>query len=232
MRNRLISGGKLIALVGGDGAGKSTAVNGLYDWLSPNFCTTTIHLGKPSKSGCTITVAVARRVALLFGKLFDLVRPVSTTTGHQIRLRDHLLLLRSVCIARDRYRLYKRARRLATNGVLVICDRYPTPQIESMDGPNIGRLIRDRRTNRITTFLQKTEASYYRHIMAPDVMIVLKVRPDIAVQRKTDEDSDYVRARSLEVWRLDLSQTAHVLDAGRAKTDVLDDLKNVVWSEL
>ena len=231
-RNYLTSGGKLIALVGGDGAGKSTAVTALYEWLSRSFCTTTIHLGKPSPSVCTIVVAIARRVALLFGKLFDLVRPLSTANRRRFTLHDYLLLLRSVCIARDRYCLYKRARRLATNGTLVICDRYPTPQIESMDGPNISRLIPPGHMNRISAFLQETEASYYRQIMPADVMIVLKVRPEIAVQRKTDEDADYVRARSLEVWKLDLSQTAHVLDAGRAKTDVLDDLKNLVWSEL
>lgn len=114
-----------------------------------------------------------------------------------------------------------------------MCDRYPTPQVKSMDGPNISRLVGPAHRNRLTDFLLRAEASYYQHIMPPDLLIVLKVDPQIAVQRKTDEAPDYVRARSLEVWELDLSETrAHILDASRRKSDVLTDLQSLVWSEL
>ncbi len=232
-RNRLASGGKIIALVGGDGSGKSTVVGELCDWLSLKFSTMKVHLGKPPHSSFTLAVAVARRASLLFCRLFLRSSTHGLTDRDGSEFPGYLLLLRSVCIARDRYRLYVKARRFATNGGLVICDRYPTPQIKSMDGPNISRLLGPAQRNRLTNFLLRAETSYYQHIMPPDLLILLKVDPEIAVQRKTDEAADYVRARSLEVWELDLSETrAHIVDASRPKLDVLSELRSLVWCEL
>jgi thymidylate kinase len=230
----LYSGGKIVALVGGDGAGKTTAIDELHSWLSKRFSTIRVHLGKPPKSIFTILVAVTRRLSLLPDMVLKGRRSFDFPSDlGDSKFPGYLLLLRSVCIARDRYRLYVKTCRFAVNGGLVICDRYPTPQIKSMDGPNIPQLVGPTGRNRITDFLLRTEASYYQRITPPDLLIVLKVEPRIAVQRKTDEAPDYVRSRSQEVWELDLSQThAHILDASRPKSDVGADLRTLVWSKL
>jgi thymidylate kinase len=234
-RNKLASGGKIIALIGGDGAGKSTGVDELHSWLSTSFATRTFHLGKPPRSLITLMVAVARRGGLLLlSRLFNKTRKISAVADRNAPIfPGYLLLLRSVCIARDRHRLYVKARRFATNGGLVICDRYPTPQIRSMDGPNISRLVSSQQANRLTDILLTKEAKYYQQIMPPDLPIVLRVDPEIAVRRKTDEGAEYVRSRSLEVWELDLTESgALVVDADRPKADVLSDLRSIIWSEL
>ena len=64
-QKRLADGGAMIALVGGDGAGKSTAVAALTTWLASNFETTPIHLGKPPWSATTTLV----RGGLKLGRL-------------------------------------------------------------------------------------------------------------------------------------------------------------------
>jgi len=231
-RSRLANGGQLIALIGGDGAGKTTAARGLREWLSSGFATEIVHLGKPSKSACTIIVAGVRRLVLVLLKLPKSDESVTDGRG-RITLRGHLLVLRAVCIARDRFRLYSKARRMASSGTLVICDRYPTTQIKSMDGPAIERLIGQARKNWLISWLLKKEALYYRQIMPAETTVVMKVRPDIAVRRKTDEEPDYVHRRSQEVWGLDLqAPNTHIFDAGREQATVLSDLKDLVWGEL
>ena len=59
------------------------------------------------------------------------------------------------------------------------------------------------------------------------------VEPELAVQRKTDEPADYVRARSRIIWETDWSGTgAHLVDAGRPLPAVLADLNALIWAEV
>jgi thymidylate kinase len=67
----------------------------------------------------------------------------------------------------------------------------------------------------------------------PDLLIVLRTDPEIAVERKFDESAESVQARSKEIWETDWAQTpAHVIDAGNSKAEVLSELKTLVWSRL
>jgi hypothetical protein len=243
---RLQSGGAMIAIVGGDGAGKSTAVDALYAWLSKNFAITRVHMGRPAWSWTTNTL----RGILKIGNLLGLY-PVDASfrkTLNQTSLVSpgYPWLLRELCKARDRYWTYIKARRFAAKGGLVILDRFPLAQIKLMDGPQAGRFINQlmdgpqagrfmspHRSSPLAKFLVKREESYYQQTVVPELLIALRVNPEIAVQRKTDEDAAYVRERSTEIWELDWHHTdAHLIDAGKSKTDVLTELKALIWSEL
>lgn len=235
-KRRLLSGGALIVVVGGDGAGKSTAIDGLQKWLSLDFEPTYIHLGKPSWSWTTKFV----RGVLKIGRLLTSTPYVETATAlykPDVNFSTSVafsIAVREVCAARDRYLTYTRATRLATNGGLVISDRFPLSQINFlMDGPVVEQLVHRGQSNWFIRSLVKLEKKYYQPIMWPDLLIVLKLDPEIATQRKTDEDEDYVRARSQEVWAFDWQQTpAYVVDAFRPKEEVLSEVKSLIWSEL
>lgn len=136
-------------------------------------------------------------------------------------------------MARDRYLTYVKARRFASEGGFAICDRFPLTQVKSMDGlqPDLRRDLR--RSNRLIEFMVRAGEKYYQQIMQPDVLIVLRVDPEIAVRRKTDEDATSVRSRSREIYDLDWRQTpAHVIDASRSHKEVLSEVKALIWSEL
>jgi thymidylate kinase len=243
---RLESGGAMIALVGGDGAGKSTAVDALYAWLSKNLDTTRVHMGKPAWSWPTITIRSFLKIGQLLG-LYPLEASFEETLEQKSLVSPgYPWLVREACQARDRYRTYLKARRFAAQGGLVIFDRAPLPQIQLMDGPQTQRFISrlmaspqaeqfmsPHPTHRLAKFLVKLEESYYHQIVLPELLIVLRVDPEIAVQRKTDEDAASVRERSTEIWALNWeSTTAHLIDASQSKTDVLSELKALIWSEL
>jgi len=142
-------------------------------------------------------------------------------------------LIREICTARDRYSTYKRARRFATNGGLVILDRFPLQQIKFMDSPQIARMTRKNSATKLLKFLIRLEESYYQKMVIPDLLIVLRADPEIAVCRKTDEDQEEVRARSAEIWELDWKQIpAVVINANRSKEAVLSEVKNLLWTQL
>ena len=235
-RKRMANGGAIVAVVGGDGSGKSTAVRELRAWLSRDFATIQLHLGKPPMSLATLAVTAAFKVSGWLGPLR--VRPGKSPAkagpdGSPAAFPGYLWLLRRVLVARDRWRTYIKARRFATNGGIAICDRYPVPHVQLMDGPQAARAVAGRRVNRLAKWLIQAEEGYYRQIMTPELLIVLKVNPDVAVQRRGDEDAAFVRKRCQEIWELDWQHTpARVIDAGRSRPEVVSELKAIVWSKL
>lgn len=233
-RKQLVNSGALIAVIGGDGAGKTTSVNQLQSWLSKKFVVRRFHLGKPRRSSLTLLIIIALRARrLLRARFGSKSNDYSTKADGAQTFPGYLQLLRWVCAARDRRRVYMKARRFATNGGLALCDRYVIPQIRLMDGPNIARSVAPARTNALIKILRDAEERYYRHILPPDLLIVLRVDPEIAVRRKTDEHESHVRTRSRELWEVDWRGTrAHVVDAGRAIEEVTAQLRSLIWANI
>ena len=97
---RLAHGGTVVALLGGDGAGKSTCVAELSRWLGPQFDVTTAHLGRPPRSLTTLVIGGLLKVRRALGRALNGGADERGTGGPGL-----LELLRLVCTARDRYRL-------------------------------------------------------------------------------------------------------------------------------
>lgn len=229
-RRRITHGGLLIAIVGGDGSGKTTAIDEACAWLSTKFDILKLHMGKPEWSRTTIVV----RGLLKIGTMLGLYSFEGDLYGGAAKFPGYPWMIRRVCNARDRYLTYLKARRFASNGGLVICDRYPLADLLAMDAPQCGRVVKAfKQSNWFTRQLVNIETSCYTKIALPDLLIVLRLTPEIAVQRKTDESEVSVFARSTLVWECDWSKTpAHVLDASLPKDKVLAQIQLLIWKHL
>ncbi|HTI06556.1 MAG TPA: hypothetical protein VL549_14725 [Gemmatimonadales bacterium] len=201
------AGGKVFALSGTDGSGKSTCNRALASWLRPHFRVMTAHVGRPPRSLRTLVIGGLLRVAPL---------PLLQWLWH-------------LCIARDRYRLTSRAWRFALAGGISLTERYPMAPSRALVGPRIRELS----TSALARRLAAVEESYYQRMPHPDQVFVLDVDPELAVRRKTDEPSDYVRARAETMKRADWRGTpAKHIDAGRPLAAVLAELRELVWEAL
>ena len=226
-------GGKTVAFLGGDGAGKSTMVDEVSNWLSKEFEIARGHMGKPSWSITTNLIRGVLKAGRVI-RLYPYATSYKDTLGKKsIIPAKYPWLLREVCTARDRLLTFRRLCRLAKRGKIIFMDRYPHPQIQFMDGPQTRQAFPNGTSNLITDKLIDLEERYYQGIDFPELMIVLRVDPELAVRRKVDEPSDYVRERSTKVWNIEWdSPNTLVIDGGRSSSEVLADVKSLVWSSL
>ncbi len=226
---RLDAGGSLIAVVGGDGSGKSSTVAALASTFGRYFPTQTVHLGKPPRS---MSSRLLRRALRHRSEIdgFTVTSLPAWTDFSQVGFPGYRWALFHVLNARDRARAARQARRAADDGWLVICDRFPLPELRSMDGPRLDAAsgVAHRRS---LALLSRLESLYYQRIGTPDVLLVLRVSPDIAVRRRYDQDGEFVRRRAAEVFERSWAGTgAIVLDAGRDQAAVLAAAMTAVWS--
>src|SRR5437660_946243 len=186
-----LAGGGVVALLGGDGAGKTTCARELRKWLATELATLHAHLGRPPRASLTYLVGVCLKLSAKLDRLRRR-KPTTQSAG----LTDYLFLFRHLCTARDRYRLYRRAHRFAAAGGVVIAERYPVPINHFLAGPSAAQGLGTRVDDRWTRLLRKIETRYYDLMLPPDTSIVLKLQPDTAVRRKPEEPPEYVRTRA------------------------------------
>ena len=230
---RPVAGGSVVAVVGGDGAGKSTMVNGLAGWLNGPFDTRVVHMGKPPRGPANLVVKGGILAARRAGLLPDWLPNYPTPAEHRGRYPGHAWVLWQLVTASDRRRQHRRVRRLAGRGFLVVCDRFPLDQVTLMDGART-RWVPTDGSPALARRLVAAEQRAYASIAPPDLLLVLRVDPDTAVARKVGVDpADFVRPRSAEVFTADWNATgAVVLDASRPAADVLADARAAVWAGL
>lgn len=228
---RPATGGALVAILGGDGAGKSTAIEEISVWLSRDFDVSRVHLGKPSWSWTTYAVRAVLKAAATAGLVKD-IPPSASEADKEISQSQNRRLFWHACKARDRYREYRKARRAANRGIMVISDRYPHSALSRTDVPQIARLLTEP-PGAIHSWLIRFEDRYHSRVAKPDLAFVLVLDPEEAVRRKTDEPADYVMERSTEIWETDWeSEDVHVIDASRPREVVAAEIKQIIWDWL
>lgn len=232
-----VTGGLTVALIGADGAGKSTVVRDVAAWLSwklrvriyymgtsqPSFATTAMKaistLARNSHVGCRRILGERNLITQLAASAKDL----STCC---------FLLAQGM----DRYRRYQDGHRQAAQGTIVIYDRYPLkpthPGLRVMDGPRIAGLG-DSPLEPIIRRARRFEESLYHKVRPADHFIVLHVSPEVARRRKPEHRLEALEAKHLAVQHIasDGLALTHV-DANQPLDQVLLHVKSTLWQLL
>lgn len=200
---RLPERGRLLALVGADGSGKSSLAADLRGWLGWKLRVEDAYFGIPKSARGYRALRRAHR--LLGWAWLDAERWVYT--------------------ARYRLRTWRRAQRAVAAGAVVIADRYPLPDLwrppQPMDGPRLADHA-----------LGIRERSLYAEIGLPDRAFVLRTPLAVLKQRDPSVDPATHERKAQAVNALDDSPLYSVVDADRPYETVLLDLKRRIWDEL
>jgi len=242
----LLSGGAVVAVVGPDGSGKSTIVGELAAWLGTCLRVRRIHAGKPPPSVATVWLRVwlplLRRWAPRYRKtsVDGGSRGASGPGAEALRNRRLFFLyaLRAVTGAYERKKLLIRAHAAATNGTVIVSDRYPTLQPGVPEGPALSFLLRDR--NPLYAWLARLEGSAYRAMPPPDLVLYLEVPVDVACRRNQTRDkagapkpTEVIRRRHALTTKLQFPGVAvHRVSTDADLQMTLRPVKEIVWKAL
>ena len=229
-RKAPLGGGITIAFVGPDGAGKSTVIEAMREWLAWRVNLRIEYLGSAKPSRSTRVLRVAARAARATARGVGDVVPVRG-------LADQLMAMRYLGDARDRAERARHGRAMAAQGAVVIFDRFPLPGVRvgrrMMDGPRIPTLPGWESRGSLRR-LAAREAAIYAAIPPPDHLIWLSIDPSVALSRKPEHDPASVLAKAEALESADLAQIAPVtrIDAAKSLDEVLDEVKRAIWELL
>lgn len=240
-----VNGGMTLALVGADGAGKSTMSKHLRKWLGWKLDVCSFYLGskQPSIRSRTLYI-VFRMFRRSHSELTRWLNGRHALARSLARVRDNLLCIYHLSIGHDRHARYVQGMRKAMAGSIVIFDRFPLESISSeedfrlLDGPQIS-LESESEPGAFAQRLGTAEQALYADMRPPDFLFVLDVSPEVSLQRKPDHQINTVTAKAQAVAALvemeDLaSRGIHVfhLNADLPLETVLHQLRTQIWELL
>jgi thymidylate kinase len=216
----------LIALVGSDGAGKSTVASDLIRWLSWKADVARLYFGTNHGWFRTLRSAV-RLVKRKKSSSSEIKRDTATKSSYPLGLQA----FKWAFMSRLRLHLLRKAQRLARGGTIVIADRYPQTEIYgTYDGPSrlgmpkLGFLGRA---------LQRYEHRNFAKMsrIHPDLIIKLVTPLDVALARKPDHDPDQI-ARKIDATQKIMFGGAPIveIDASLPLDTVLLEARRYVWA--
>lgn len=212
----LQSGGKVIALIGSDGSGKSTLSNDLLEWLTYKIDTHYFYLGKnPYIRSYKKTLLSKSDLLFSDNRLSKLMRRKLGKLFYIFLINKKLNSLRL-------------AKKMSSAGSVIICDRFPQKTILGInDGPNLQQQNND--------WWAKSEMNLFNkvHEVEADIIIRLQVAPEVASARKPEHDRESIKKKCEIIDLITFEHTTVLnIDANRPYDQVLSNVKQEIWKLL
>jgi Mrp family chromosome partitioning ATPase/capsular polysaccharide biosynthesis protein/thymidylate kinase len=228
---RAPGGGRVVAVVGIDGSGKSTIVAAIRAWLGAEVDVMPIYFGTGDGRPSLLLLPLKMMVPAI--NRLRRTKPKGASHGRISdrppgRMYGFLMMVWAAAVAAEKRTKLRATQRGASRGLVVVADRYPQNEDAGYnDGPLLPRLRRAPR------WLRRFEARVYAlaRRLPPDLVLKLEVTPETAARREPDMDPAVIRQRIEAVHRLVFSGARVVrVDAERPLGDVLRSVKSAIWN--
>ncbi|NNF13748.1 MAG: hypothetical protein HKN72_11015 [Gemmatimonadetes bacterium] len=237
-KKRMEGAGAIIAIIGSDGAGKSTVTRELVRWLRWKVDAHMVYLGS-GDGRVGLPVRVLKSLASRTKPSKRGVASHGTKRASEDRLRRRPLVkelgscLLALAIGNERLRKVRKAHRARRKGSVLITDRFPQRQYPGIyDGPKLDSADGGSALRR---YFAKLEEQIYREIEAqpPDLVVRLRVPASVALHRKPDHSEAEIRRKAELTGQIEFpGATVLDVDASAPLEDVLRSVKTVVWNSI
>ena len=239
-RTSIDKGGSIIAILGADGAGKSTVNAEIVKGLSSKVDVFPIYLG--SGDG---TASILRQPLIWMRQGFKALKSLKSSgkpsTGStkkwyersKVYQLNHILW--AITLVFEKQNKLKRINSARERGMVVVCDRYPQSQIPYL---NEGPLLttEHKSSSKLLQALQEWELKSYQKMVAtvvPDLVVKLNVSPEVALTRKSSLP-EVIEKKVAGVKAIEFPDRSRIanLDADRSLDEVILKAKHAVWQNL
>ena len=233
----LFNGGNTIAIIGSDGAGKSTIIQHVMAWLSWRLTTRTYYMGSSQPSFTTDLLKRIAKTAQLGRngcRRFLGEKNIATRTMQKIsRPLTSLLFLAE---AKDRYNRYLAGQREAAAGSIVFYDRFPLSAVHIngriVDGPRIAPLNKEDMSPLVMKLAQ-AEEKIYQNILPAESVFVLQVSLETALTRKPDHKPEMLAAKNQAIRQMTRDNIELIdIEVEKPLDQVLLEVKSILWDLL
>lgn len=234
--NRRISpaGGAVVAILGCDGAGKSTTLAYLRKEFGKKIDVINIYMGSGDGKSSILRspmLFVAKRVG---GKgLGQSIRGEAenkSKISFKIKLYNFAKLLWAIALAIEKKRKLSRVTKARNKGILVLADRYPQVEVYGYnDGPLLSNYLIGK--SRLLSNIAKWEIAVYREAYRnpPDLVIKLIVPTELAVKRKPEMTYAEINKKKDAVRRVSLSSNSVEIDTNQDKALSFGKIMEEIW---
>jgi thymidylate kinase len=180
---------------------------------------------------------ILQKWSRIYGLFFAVARKIlggeawfTIQVGNLGRVFESMRLLGE---GRDRYQRYIEGKKMAAQGWIVVCDRFPVESViiedHSLDGPRIRSLYHDQE-GKLGKKLIDMEENLYQGLQYPDHLFVLQVSPDVSKKRKPDHRPRLIDVKSQSMQSLsEENKFTTQIDADQSLEAVLLKVKSVIW---
>jgi len=200
--------GRVVAVVGSDGSGKSTLSRALAESFADHRQVVHIYLGSGDGPSSLLRRPLNRIKRAVLGAKGSPARR-QAVQARAPRALDASRSVWALVLAQEKRSKLRQARRAARQGALVLCDRYPQAQVPGIiDGPLLDAWLSS--GSRWRQELAKWERQPYAqaHAFQPDLVIRLLVDDETAARRRPGHDPEELASRKRVVEELRFDRAA------------------------
>lgn len=236
--NRRISpsGGTVVAILGCDGAGKSTTLSYIKKEFNKKIDVYSSYMGSGDGSSSLLRKPMKIIAKKVGGKgLGDTIeKEIASKKKRSLKARLYSIakVIWAVTLAKEKKSKLNKITKARNNGMLVLIDRYPQTEVCGYsDGPLLSKyknscgLMR-----RIAEWEYRIYESAYAN--APDLLVKLTLPTEAAIERKPEMSVEEIENKKAAVRMIHTDKKEIEIDTNCELIDSVGKVMDAIWNEI